>query len=179
MKHITKLALCAVFFCATMQTAVAQMSFSHSLGLSLYYATTTASPAFLYSPRLNVAKIGEDKTISIGTHLGAWIALNSRTGGGVALDLPLVVEYNFGHASYNDADAEIGGFVGAGYGINLMGSSSYGGNSSSGPLVNAGFRAVLFGQPVTIRASYLLNTTPLTGHDVIGLGFGYNLGVSR
>jgi hypothetical protein len=172
MKHITKLALCAVLICATMQTAFAQMSFSHSAGLSLYYATTVASPAFLYSPRLNVAKLGEDKTLSVGTHLGAWIAINSRTGGGVALDLPLVVEYN-------DADAEIGGFVGAGYGINLMGASGYGGNNSAGPLVNAGFRAVLFGQPITIRASYLLNTKPDTGNDVIGLGLAYNLGVSR
>ena len=51
----------------------AQVSFSHSVGAALYYSTNAGCPGIFYSPRLNLVELGDELTLSVGTHVGLGI----------------------------------------------------------------------------------------------------------
>lgn len=162
-----------LFVCAN--SASAQVSFSHSLGAELLFGGEVGSPAIMYSPRLNLLNLNDAASLSVGTHLGVWLAFNSREGGAAAFDLPIVAEINFGTGSTPDADASFGGFAGLGLGFNTMGSNAAFGavtNNAFGPVVNGGVRLFLGEMPVGARVSYLLNVKE-GGASVLGLGAFY------
>jgi len=166
-------------------TSFAQPSFSHSLGASFYIGGDAAAPGATYSPRINLVGVGDEMTVSVGTHLGLGFMYNSQSGGSFALDLPLVAEVNFGHASSEDATANFGGFLGIGVGISKIGSAgAFGGsyNDAAGFLVNGGLKAYIRDRSVGFRFAYLLNgkQDEITGEDyanVITLGLMYNFGM--
>jgi hypothetical protein len=157
---------------------LAQVSFSHTLGASIYSATdNTSSAGITYSPRLNVMELADEVTLSVGTHLGAGLSLNSRSGAtSLALDIPLVAEVNMGCGSHRDASSDFGGFAGIGYGISRIGEQSAFGtgyNKASGFLINAGFQTDLFRFPAGLRISYLSNSQkggPEDYKDVYSVG---------
>lgn len=175
MKTFTKffLTLSAIFIC---QLANAQVSFSHAAGMSFFVGGEAATPAFMYAPRLNVVEFGDEATLSVGTHLSAWIVLSSRnpSSNAYALDIPLVAELNFGHGAHPDADSDFGGFVGLGYGISFLGGNNNE-NSASGPVANIGARMYIADKPVGLRLSFLYNTEE-EGENVFGLSLFYTLG---
>ncbi len=115
----------------------------------------------------------------LGTHLALGMSNNTMTGSkSLVLDLPLVAEINFGHGTHADTRSSVGGFAGIGYGISRLGAANDYGDMShqaSGPLLNAGVRALLNDVPVGFRLSYLLNTEE--GGNVAGVGFFYTFGV--
>jgi hypothetical protein len=155
----------------------AQISFSHAAGAGLYGGGDASSLAIVYAPRLNILSLGDNATVSIGTHAGAWLAFNSREGASsLALDLPLVAELNLGHKANKDNESGFGGFIGAGYGISRLASDSEFGvseNKAAGIVVNAGIRAGLIGQSFGLRVSYLFNMKD-NAANVLGLGLQYN-----
>ena len=159
----------------------AQVSFSHSLGASFYFSEVTSSPGVMYSPRLNFIELGDEVTVSAGTHIGAWLDFNSRSGGSYSVDLPVVAEINFGHASHPDTKSKFGGFAGLGYGYNQMATSDNFGssfNTAIGPVVNGGLRFIINENPIGLRGSYLLNTNAGNA-DVISVGLFYTLGMGN
>lgn len=166
------LTLSAIVLC---QQASAQISFSHAVGISYFVAGDAMSPAFNYSPRLNVVEMG-DATISIGTHLNGWIVFNSRTpsSNALVLDAPLLAELNLGHAAHPDAYSDFGGFIGVGYGVSLVGGGN-GANAAMGPVANIGVRMYVSDQPCGLRLSYLYSTND-EGADVFGISLFYTLG---
>ncbi len=155
------------------QIAYGQVSFSHSVGGAIYVAGEAASPGIVYSPRLNFMELGDEITLSIGTHIAGWLAIDQSEGsGGLALDVPIVTELNFGHAAHPDAESSFGGFLGAGYGISKIGAedsfgSSY--NDARGFVFNGGLRFGLKKGSFGTRVSYMLNTNE-EYKNVIGLG---------
>jgi hypothetical protein len=190
MKKVYRLFLVAIILLALPNLTFGQASFSHSFGAAYYLSSSTISsahsessttigaPAILYSPRINFVEIGREMTVSVGTHLGLGMSNNTMTGSrSLALDLPLVAEINFGHGAHADTRSSVGGFAGIGYGISRLGADNENGNISneaSGPVLNAGVRALLNDVPVGFRLSYLLNTKE--GGNVAGVGFFYTFG---
>lgn len=167
--------ICLLFGAAASSNA--QISFSHSAGAGLYGGGDAGSPAIVYSPRLNILAFGDNATVSVGTHVGAWLAFNSREGASsLAFDLPLVAELNLGNKSTKDNDSGFGGFVGAGYGISRLASDGEFGlaeNKASGVVVNGGIRANVLGRSLGVRVSYLINFKD-NASNVIGAGIAYN-----
>lgn len=160
-----------------------QVSFSHSLGASIYVNSITAGGAVVYSPRLNVLNFDDEGSVSLGTHLGLGFSgsVNSQTGGSGSLtfDAPIVVEYNGALACTPDASSQgIGYFFGGGFGYNLMGGSDafggYGG-SSAGPIINAGIHGFVFEKLLGVRLAYLINVKSY-GASTFGIGVYYMLG---
>jgi len=123
-------------------------------------------------------ELGDEMTLSVGTHASLGFSANSRSGGSFAFDLPVVVEANFGNKAHREADSSsLGGFFGVGYGINQMASNDEFGfseSSSAGIIINGGVRAIIRDYPLGARLSYLLNNKE-GGVNVLGLGLFYNL----
>lgn len=161
-------------------SGTAQVSFSHSLGLGFYAGGAAGAPGLVYSPRVNIISIGDELTVSVGTHLAGGLSFNSRDGGENAFmyDLPIVAELNVGHAAHAETGSSFGGFVGVGYGINRVASSSafsVDENEAAGPLVNGGLRVPVAGNSLGLRGSFLLNTKEGFEH-VYSIGLFYNFG---
>ena len=179
MKTFHKLALAAGFFCIYLQVSFGQMSFSHALGVAYYSSSNATAPGVTYAPRLNFLELGDELTVSVGTHLGLGIAGSSREGASsFALDLPLVAEVNFGHAANPDANSSFGGFAGLGFGISKIGSAGAFGadyNDAAGPVFNGGVRMLIKERSLGVRISYLLNTKDGFS-DVLGLNLFYTFG---
>ena len=179
MKTICRLFLIGVTFFVTMQLSFGQLSFSHSLGGSFYLSSLASAPGIMYSPRVNFLQLNDELTVSAGTHLGLGIVYNSREGASsFALDLPLVAEINFGHASNPETSSSFGGFIGFGFGISKIGSQGAFGadyNSASGLIFNGGIRAIIKERPLGLRLSYLINTKD-DFSNVFSLGMFYTFG---
>lgn len=103
---------------------------------------------FTYFPRLNFVE-NENATISIGAPVGIGFGIARNTYGddaglSFAYDLPVVLDYNFGAKSSSYNEANLGGYVGAGFGyykVNVSKSQYSNFNGSSyGPLFRAGMR---------------------------------------
>jgi hypothetical protein len=179
MKTINKLLVVIMAIFTITQLSYGQISFSHSIGGSYYMCSSTAAPGIMYSPRLNLIELDDEMTISIGTHFGLGFALNSREGASsLALDIPLVAEFNFGHAANPDTRSSFGGFAGLGFGINKIGSAGVYGtgyNNAAGIVINAGIRALIKERALGLRLSYLLNMK--TGFEnVFSIGAFYTFG---
>ena len=133
----------------------------------------------MYSPRVNLVELGDEMTISVGTHLGLGLLISAEDGNSFALDLPIVAELNFGHAAHPNTSSSFGGFVGAGYGTSRIGSDGAFGadyNRASGVVFNAGTRGhIRQSIPLGLRVSYLLNTKK-DFDNVISVGLFYTFG---
>lgn len=184
MKKVLGLALILVT-----SISYAQVSFSHAAGIKLLVASSEAQTisigdatvdiesqsssavGILYSPRLNLVEVGDNSTISVGTHIALTFEANSRSETSFVYDIPIVAEYNFGLASNNDNDDSFGFFIGGGYGIydsnNLV-------DSVTGPVVNGGLRFLISDNPIDVSASYLIGADNI---NVFGLGLQYVFGI--
>lgn len=183
-------ALAAVFTVLLFNQTKAQVTFNHAAGGGLYSNKYGGSPAIFYHPRLNFVELGGRRasvpaTLSAGIPLGLGFNFNSRTGGGFCLDAPITVDINLGHAANPDADNVFGGFVGAGFGYNMMaGSDDFGGfvSKNMGPVVHGGARVMIKGRSVGLRVSYMINIKKNpdpddpTSASVIGLNIFYTFG---
>lgn len=158
--------------------AFGQVTFSHSAGAAYYYSPSAQAPGILYAPRINILEVNDAITLSIGTHLGLGFTFSSQGGSNsFALDIPLVVELNFGEGAHPDTDSPFGGFIGAGYGISKFGSDDgfgSGSNDAAGFVFNAGIRTQIKELPLGLRGSFLLNTKEFN-ENVISLGIFYTL----
>lgn len=164
----------------TSKILLSQISFSHSgfVGFYVSGATHSGGYAFIYSPRLNFLELGDEKTLSIGTHLGLGFSGTTNTPSGflgaLLFDIPLLLELNIGDFANNETRSENGAFIGAGIGYNKMANSeSYSlPMNSFGPVFNLGFRK----KALTIRFSFLLNTID-NGENIFGFALLHNFGM--
>jgi hypothetical protein len=177
----TSLIFCSIL-CFLLQFSVskAQVSFSHSAGLSAYIGGSAAAWGLNYSPRLNLLELGDELTFSLGTHLGLGLQYSSQEGSSnsFTLDLPLMAEINFGHASSPETSSSFGGFGGIGYGISKIGSDGvYGAdyNNAAGLVINGGVRFIVKERPVGVRLSYMLNFKG-DAKNVLAFGAFYTFG---
>ncbi len=178
-----KLLVAIIITICTFSFANAQVSFSHAVGAKYFLATNSdldySAVGILYSPRLNVVELGDNSTVSIGTHIGLAFQGNSRDGSSsFVYDLPIVAEYNFGSTSNRDNDESFGFYVGGGYSIHNS-SDFY--EAISGPVVGGGVRFMIVEKPIDINFSYLISTRTLVGNrsidqSILGIGVQYTLG---
>jgi len=153
---------------------VGQISFSHAVGGTYLQGGFAGTPAGTYSPRVNFLELGDEFTLSAGTHISLGYSGNSRTGpSSLVFDLPLMLETNIGNSSTPDANSDFGGFFGIGYGISkllssdeLLGTDT---NNASGMVINGGVRVNIQDYPLALRISYLLNKMK-EGDNVFGVG---------
>ncbi len=145
----------------------AQTSFNHAIGLSLY--GNEGIPGLMYAPRWNIAKLNDNTTLSIGTHFGINFEVYSESSNSIfVLDLPIMMELNFGHGSHSKNEKNSGQFIGLGYGFSEI--DEFG--SSEGIVINAGIRQKLKGESVGLRLSYLYNLKS-NGGNVVSFGLFY------
>ena len=132
-------------------------SFSHSFGIGFLAGYEGLGLGSVYSPRINMVKIGEGVTASVGTHFA--LALNTSSDGAstiqsfVGIEMPLVFELNFGAKSHPDNYNSFGGFIGVGYGFSSISSDRF----AKGVVYNAGFR---FAYDWGVRFAYMDNSDP-------------------
>ena len=163
--------------------AKAQVSFSHAIGMSMFFSTKTITGGYgiNYSPRINFLEMNE-MTLSAGTHLSLGYNKNfssSNTGNNhmFCLDIPLMLELNFGQARNPYENVEFGGFFGIGYGYNNLVDNEYGISNSDhlvsmGTVLNAGLRFFVYEQAVGFRTSYMLNNKT-NGENILGFSVFY------
>ena len=87
------------------------------------------------------------------------------------MDLPFMVELNYGAGAYPDAKSDFGFFGGLGLGYSKIYEDGYI-NNGFGPLVNGGLKGNVGSVSVGCRVSYLFNTDPAYV-NVLGLGVFY------
>lgn len=184
MKNSKSIILSVLLSMISCHSLFSQISFSHATGASIYVTTeSTSAWGFMYSPRLNILEISDALTVSVGTHIGLGLTANSRQGASsLALDIPLVVELNFGNSCHPESDGNFGGFVGVGYGISKIGEQGALGfsdfNEANGLVVNGGIRLFINDLPLGARFSYLINSKKDETQefaDVYSLGIFYTL----
>ena len=158
----------------------AQITYSHSAGASIFSSKNVISGGINYSPRINIIKLDENLTFSLGSHIA--IGMPRKVNGVKYLDydLPFVAELNFGQGAKPGAGPKLGGFIGAGFGINKMGSkdsisifNNY--NDASGIVINGGLRLLINDMPCGFRISYLINGKKQY-NDVFIFGIFFTLG---
>lgn len=141
-----------------MSSTVSAQSVSHALGLGILAGEEGAGFGTVYSPRINVIKIGEGMTTSIGTHFG--LILNTDSDGSstsqsfIGIEFPIMLELNFGANSHPDNSNSFGGFVGVGYGFSTMSQADPGEAIATGMFLVGGLR---FRGDWGIKLSYLEN----------------------
>lgn len=150
----TVLSLC------TLQLAKSQ-SFHHGVGTGALISTMKNAESnvygtLMYNPRVSFAET-ENSSISVGIPLSVGIAgsynYNSYDGSSGSLsymvNAPLMVNFNYGAGSSDEAESRFGFFAGAGFGINhgnwyyaddYYGESYSESQTSYGPAANAGVR---------------------------------------
>jgi len=187
--------------------SVSAQGFMHSVGYGYYFGMgkmvteddygilTTYTPTLsfnsgVYYPRYNLLD-SRDNNLSIGSPIALGFSFYASTSSGTStsfgLDLPAMIDFNFGHASTERSKAGFGGFVGAGFGytFSYYSYSAYYGNvsdkcSSLGPVFHAGVRF-----PLSIKRndlSYTLRFMYKKGLDeykfnIYSLGVLVNLGI--
>ena len=173
---------------------ISQTSFSHAVGIAGYFGTRNAysqAVGITYSPRYNFLNVSENSNLSIGTHLGLAHHVSNRAVSGLSYHIPVVLEYNFGHASDKTKyDKGFGGYIGFGYSIDntnrrvkystwLTTTETLVDDTIAGPMVNLGMRFKFHGKSAGIRFSYLYGTGDFKGGYMSSIGFQYNLGVLK
>lgn len=162
MKKVYLLLVLSLFL-STSSFAQSDISFSHSAGGSYYGTTGFSAFGVTYAPRMNILKLKDEMTLSLGTRATAAFQAQFNSREGVSedqpnffiADLPFLAELNFGHASHKQTDGQFGGFVGAGYGVSML-RSTVGNLSAHGIVVNGGVR-FLFKRSMGANVSYMFN----------------------
>jgi hypothetical protein len=122
-----------------------------------------------YHPRFNISETGSG-AISVGFPITAGLSgtVSSQEGSSLSIiaDLPITVDYNFGHGSNGESESGFGGFLGAGFSYTY---SNYRDEfyipgvideieqvkgSSYGPLAHAGIRALIGERTYFLRGFY-------------------------
>lgn len=163
--------------------------FAHSFGVSGFFGRPTTAIGFTYSPRVNFLIIGEESTLSAGTHatiLGGTITKdsdevyeeNNTSFSSYCVDVPLVVEYNFGASAIAGGNSrKFGFFGGAGYGFHNSGSKDGRDMHVKGPVVSAGLRfsAGMGEASFELRGQYMFDQSSFDGNESItGVGVSYH-----
>jgi hypothetical protein len=162
------------------------VEFMHAVGGKYFFypnAEGLSSTSIVYSPRINLTST-ESNSISVGTHFGIGFSVYSGPGGSqrsLALDLPLVGEFNFGHGSTFDNESAVGGYVGAGYGIHRisMAENDISGSATlHGPVFTGGIRFTLgrIGS-YDLGATYMVNTNKDYKTTPFGISISYTFGM--
>jgi len=134
-------------------------SFSHSIGPAILASEETIGAGLVYSPRINIIHFNDAITTSIGTHIALAANTDEEIGSFIGVELPIMLELNFGANSYPENDSSFGGFIGVGYGFSTFSASDPGETFTKGVFYNVGFS--IQGN-LGIRFAYLENFDPNT-----------------
>ncbi|UYQ93426.1 hypothetical protein MKQ68_25425 [Chitinophaga horti] len=164
-------------------------SFSHGLGVGFYFGRPTTAIGLTYSPRLNLLQLGKEATFSVGTHaalLGSTLSASSddvseetssADFSSYCVDIPLLLEFNFGAAALPDgSDHRFGFFLGAGYGFHNSGAKDGRDMHTNGPVVSGGLRfSAGSGEAAfELRGKYMFDKLSFFGNEgIAGLGVSY------
>lgn len=162
-----------VIFCVLVGfNTISAQSFSHSIGVGALAGNEGLGLGSVYSPRLNVVKMGEGATASVGTHFA--LALNTSSDGAsatqsfIGIEIPLMLELNFGAKSHPDNQQKFGGFFGIGYGFSSISSDEF----TKGIVYNAGLR---FSYDWGIRFAYMTNFDPHKKFGAASITLQFNM----
>jgi hypothetical protein len=129
-----------------------QFKHSFGAGASFYKFADGQEPVFQlsYNPSLSLTQSWSDFSISVGSQISGGYHFSSSVDDSVFMyaDLPLLVEFNFGHNASKDFYSDLGWFFGGGYTYHLFKD-----NWNSGPVATIGVRGFVFGPSFTIRYS--------------------------
>jgi len=126
--------------------------FKHSLGAgaAFYKIKDSYEPVFnlAYNPSLSLTRSLSDFSISVGSQISAGYHISTKAddSGFVYADLPLLLEFNFGHNASKDFYNDLGWFFGGGYSYHFIKD-----DWNHGPVATIGVRSFLFGPSFTLR----------------------------
>ncbi|WP_295119936.1 hypothetical protein [uncultured Chitinophaga sp.] len=188
-----KYLLPVLFLCVFSVKAFAQddvRRFAHALGVSAFFGRSTTALGFTYSPRLNFLVFTNESSFSAGTHatfLGGTInsssddlndATSSEDFSSYCVDIPVVIEYNFGASAIAGGNThKMGFFMGAGYGFHNSGSKNGRDLHTNGPVVSAGLRfsAGMGEASFELRGQYMFDKLSFNGeYSITGVGLSYH-----
>jgi len=171
-----KISILLLLVCSVFHRSNA-VEFMHSIGAGPLIAFNNSDAAtagvIFYAPRINFLDKG-GMVLSAGSNVGLGFSGNSITGSSFTLQLPLLVEANFGHAANKDADQRFGGFGGLGFNYILTGDTDNGSIAYYGPTVNGGFRFGFKERSAGIRLAYTYDLN--ISANIIGASIFYTFG---
>lgn len=182
---LSALLLCGAHF------SNAQVEFNHSTGLTYllvhsvtresnslfdYEGTTIAGyPGVTYNPRIDFV-LDRNSSISITSY--PTLALNLSVGSGgssgyLALEAPIMGQYNFGNHSTQTTRKDFGGFVACGYNIGFYSANGL----LHGPTAQAGVKFYFRDRPMGVRLEYSKPIGLSRGDkaNIFGIGLLYNI----
>ena len=99
-----------------------EMQFHHGVGanylINIKKGATGSAVELVYHPRLTFAH-SDNMSVGAGIPLGFGFQFQASSfggsGGALLIDLPAMLDLNFGHGSSADNDKSVGGYVGVGF----------------------------------------------------------------
>jgi len=151
----------------------------HSAGVTYNFLVGTSgiagTPYVTYNPRLNY-NLSDDLSVSLTSYvsLGFSGSANSQTGSTLAfgVDVPVLVQLNWGHHATKDTDKAFGIHAAAGYDFNILGAAGAGIGMLHGLSANVGVKFGI-GEKVSLgfRGTY---TYALQSAHIFGIGALWN-----
>jgi hypothetical protein len=169
--------------------------FINGAGICVFYTGGAGFSSFVtgglsYSPRVNVYET-DNSSVSLGLPISIGLSYASNSSSGTAsasalVDVPFVVNYNFGRGSTRQNESRLGFFAGGGFGYHVAAYADNNGTGGSngdgttsfnalGPVGNAGVR-IGVGQGshnIEIKASYMKGLD-VTKADIFGVTALFN-----
>ncbi len=186
MARMSRVLLCLIATCCLLQVnAFGQMTgkpltfreqFKHAAGIGAVSFSKPSGevfmPAISYSPNFSFTNGMSDFSITAGSHLavGYYFAEDSTEEDFIYTDLPLLIEFNFGHNASKDFYYDMGWFLGGGYTYNYLNE-----RWQSGPVATIGFRTFIFGPSFTLRYIRFFATAD-EDRSTHGISLSLNLG---
>jgi hypothetical protein len=184
-KIFTLFVLCSSFHLSFSQR------FINGIGACVFSTSGSGFGSFVtggitYSPRVNLTE-SEQATISIGIPMSIGIGYSSNgsgvTSASAVINMPLVVNYNFGCGSTRQNSDRFGFFAGGGFGYHAAAyasEDSYGNEGTTeikafGPVVNTGIRFGLGHRShnLEFKLSYMKGLD-VTKADIFGIAVLFN-----
>jgi hypothetical protein len=138
--------LATIFIFGHFNTSSAQATFSHSVAAGLILDQDVIAPVFIYSPRINVAQLGEGASFSVGCNPAL-----SATGDIFIIQFPVMIGLNLGLNSTPDNYSAIGAFIGVGAGFSANSEAYAGEEFRTGQFLHLG---VNFSEEWGIRLTF-------------------------
>ncbi|MBC8046821.1 MAG: hypothetical protein H7Y00_08500 [Fimbriimonadaceae bacterium] len=155
-----------------------EVDFIQSVGAGYYTSFLTQVPTLHYQPRVNFFEISDKAAISFDLRLAGGYFEEPQdiaSDAYVVIEIPILINFNYGCGATRVADEHIGYYGGLGWGNEI----AYGEYYSTGPMFNAGFRFDIDEKsPIDINVGLMLDVTR-NYNNVFSAGISYMFGMLK
>lgn len=159
--------------------------FLHSSGISYMYCVFFSEyssgvfgiPALTYHPRLTIAELSRSSNLSVSAPVSVGLAIGSSYAYNYfGFELPVALDFNFGHASENRSRDDFGGYIGVGAAYQFM-TVEWDNVSNFGPYAHLGARFYFKDESATVGLYTMYGINEYDNAISFGLRLLYNIGI--